>query len=283
MTNSINKIHGTVIHDARITEDMVTRLEASSIIEMELWTSEDETKDGWELSDIQKKALQVPGKSMTLILHATPKSYEEEIVNAGGVIPEETERTIKGIIEIKDSNFGIVDGNDWYWLNNTDNVLTLTLIEVKETPDVQLLEIYATLLSWNNAVFPTTPGTTTYFYTSGTSTDTIPNTLGGCFDIKTLYKGKYYTSLTALTSALNADGFGMNDVDLSKMVCSSGQLRWANDENNIIACLNGIVAGSFVDLDYNYITWAVSSVLSEDGTGVKGYIVTCLAAEEIKS
>lgn len=84
--NSINKIHGTVIHDARITEDMVAQLGASSITEMELWPSEDETKDGWELSDIQKKALQVPGKSMTLILHATPKSYEAEMVNAGGVV-----------------------------------------------------------------------------------------------------------------------------------------------------------------------------------------------------
>lgn len=278
--NSINKIHGTVIHDARITEDMVAQLETSSITELELWPSEDETKDGWELSDIQKKALQVPGKSMTLILHATPKSYEEELVNAGGVIPEETERTIKGTIEIKDSNFGVADGDDWYWLNNTDNILTLTQIEIKnETPDVQLLEIYVRTLSWNEAYLPTTPGDTTYFDQHSTI-NFIPLCLDGVFSIKALYKNVLYKNMSDLTAALNADGFGATDIDFSKMVCSSGRLQMdSNGSASVFAFVNGIVAGYGL-AGYNYITWAINSVLSDDGSGVDGHIVTCLAAEE---
>ena len=275
MTNSINKIHGTVIHDARITEDMAAQLEVSSVTELELWPSEDETKDGWELSDIQKKALQVPGKSMTLILHATPKSYEEEIVNAGGVIPEETERTIKGIIEIKDSNFGIVDGNDWYYLDVANSVLILKAEGLKFTPNIELNEFYISE-AYGGSLLPSTIGTTTY---------------------KTIYKCKlqysaWYTkkdgtrvfceNIDALEKCLNADETRLTDADSTKLVCPNGRIiKLINGDISILP--QGLIRGT--TNKYNWVLCNISTILPDDYeiSNKLTYIVNFIAGEENKS
>jgi hypothetical protein len=279
MTNSINKIHGTVIHDARITEDMVAQLEVSSVTELELWPSEDETKDGWELSDIQKKALQVPGKSITLILHATPKSYEEEMVNAGGVLPEETERTIKGIIEIKDSNFGIVDGNDWYYLDVANSVLTLKAEGLKFTPNIELNEFYISEL-YGDSLLPSTIGTITY--------KTI--------DKRKLQYSAWYTkkdgtrvfckNIDALEKCLNADETRLTDADFTKLVCPNGRIikKVTDAGNEDISMLpQGLIRGT--TSKYNWVLCNISTILPDEykTSNQLTYIVDFIAGEEKKS